>query len=254
MKLTLSSALLRFSAILTVALATSFHAVGRAVPAAASKIDMEKIKSETTNPDSKYYYRALLKKFMANDTAMTRDDYRYFYYGTMFTEDYNPYRANPYDKEVRALENVYLKREHLTGAERRQIESVALKCLQDNPLELRQLMYRVYVFEANRKFNLAKIWKSKLDNLLLTIAQSGSGDSPENARIIVYPRHEFDFFNLSGLSVTQQDFVEPYYEKVTISNNNPKNPKTGEYYFNLRYLLDQYYAKHPGEAEEGTVE
>ncbi len=254
MKLQLSHKLIQIVGILIFCCLTSLNTEARTPSVPASPIDMERIKAETTNPSSKYYYPELLKKFMANDTSMTRDDYRYFYYGTMYTEDYNPYRASPYDKEIRALENVYLKREHLTGAERRKIEALTLKCLQDNPLDLRQLMYRVYVFQANKKFNLAKIWKSKLDNLLLTIAQSGSGTDAENARIVVYPRHEFDFFNLSGLSVTAQEFVEPYYEKVTVSNNDKKKPKTAEYYFNLRYLLEQYYAKHPSELNDDVTE
>jgi len=216
------------------------------VSAQTNAPDIELIKTETTNPDSRYFYPKLLDKFMANDTAMTRDDYQYFYYGTMFTEDYNPYRPNPFDLQIKALEPVYLKREHLTRSERRRIEDVAKKVLANNPLELRQLMYLVYVYEQNQKFNLAKIWKSKLDSLLLTIARSGTGADAEHARVVVYPRHEFDFFNLSGVSVTEQQFVEPYYEKLTVTTGK-KDAKPSEHYFNLRYLLEQYYAKHPSE-------
>lgn len=216
-------------------------------PAAVSDLDMDRIKQLTNDPSSKYYYPTLLNKFLSNDTAMTRDDYRFFYYGTMYTEDYNPYRKSPYEKEVNAMKDIYLKREHLTRSERTRILDLAKKCLSDNPLDLRQLMYLVYVYESEKKYNLAKIWKSKLDNLLLTIAQSGTGADPEHARIVVYPRHEFDFFNISGLSVTENIFVPPYYEKLTVTSGK-KNAKPTEHYFNLRYLLDQYYAKHPSEA------
>ncbi len=219
-----------------------------AVSASAFTVDADDIKKQTNDPASKYYYPALLEKFMSNDTTLMTDlDYHYFYYGTMYTEDYNPYRENPFEKEVAALHSVYLKREYLTRNERRRVESLARKILGDNPLDLRQMMYLTYVFEANEKVNLAKIWRKKLNSLLLTIARSGSGADPENARVVVYPRHEFDFFNLSGLTVSSQQFVEPYYDKLTIVSGTKKNPKTTEQYFNLRYLLDQYYAKHPGE-------
>lgn len=208
--------------------------------------DMEKIKTESTNPRSQYYYPKLLKMFMSNDTVMTTEDYRYFYYGTMFQEDYNPYRPYPYDDELKQTQPLYFKQESLTRDERRQIESLAKKSLENNPLDLTQLMYRVYVYEKNQKFNLAKIWKHKLDRLLLTIANSGTGDSQEQAWVVVYPSHEFEFFNIPGGSVKSSEFLPPYYEKLTVQNK--KGDKTTEHYFNLHHMLEQYYLKHPEEA------
>lgn len=209
--------------------------------------DMARIKAESTNPESRFYYPKLLKMFMSNDTVMTDEDYRYFYYGTMFQEDYNPYRPNPYEEDLAATRPLYFKQENLTRAERAQIETLAKRSLENNPLDLSQLMYRVYVYEKNRKFNLAKIWKHKLDHLLLTIAGSGTGDDPEHAWVIVYPSHEFEFFNLSGGSVESQEFQQPYYEKMTVRNR--KGDKTSTHYFDLHHLLEQYYLKHPEEME-----
>lgn len=207
--------------------------------------DMEAIKAASTDPHSQYYYPKLLKMFLSNDTVMTDEDYKYFYYGTMFQEDYNPYRQSKYQEEAKDIEPLYLKKEHLTRAERKKIEDFARKSLEDNPLELRQLMHRVYVYEQNQKLNLAKIWKHKFNKILMTIAKSGDGSTPETAWVVVYPRHEFDFFNLSGGSVTKQEFQEPYYDKLTVSNL--KGDKSTEYYFNLHMLLEQYYLKHPDE-------
>lgn len=207
--------------------------------------DMDAIREASTDPNSKYYYPRLLEMFMSNDTVMTADDYRYFYYGSMFQEDYNPYRESPYENQIKQMEKLYLKQEHLTRAERQSIEELAKKCLEDNPLDLRQLMYRVYVYEQNKKYNLAKIWKHKLDRILLTIAASGSGTTPEDAWVVAYPSHEFEFFNLSGGSVTGREFQPPYYDKLTVRNK--KGDKVAEHYFNLHTLLEQYYLKHPEE-------
>lgn len=209
--------------------------------------DMQRIKAETTNPAAPNYYPRLLEKFMANDTSMTPGEYHDFYYGVVFTEDYNPYRPNPYLDQIKNSEALYLKREHLTRKERREIEDLARKSLANNPLDLRQLMFMVYVLEQNQKYNLAKIWKSKLDNLLLTISRSGTGTDIENARVVVFPRHEFDFFNISGLTVSNQEFIEPYYEKITVQTPAKKDSKELETYYNLRYMLEQYWAKHPSE-------
>ena len=213
--------------------------------AMAEAPDMEAIRKATTDPASELNYTRLLDMFMSNDTVMTDKEYEYFYYGTMFQEDYNPYRESPYKDEAKNLEHLYLKQEHLTGKEKKEIETLSLKAIQDNPLDLRQLMYRVYVLEQNRKVNLAKIWRRKLDKILMTIARSGDGTKPETAWVVVYPRHEFEFFNLSGGSVTNQQFQPPYFDKLTVSNKNGN--ETQDYYFNLHTMLEQYYLKHPEE-------
>ena len=213
--------------------------------AMAEAPDMEAIRKATTDPASELNYTRLLDMFMSNDTVMTDKEYEYFYSGTMFQEDYNPYRESPYKDEAKNLEHLYLKQEHLTGKEKKEIETLSLKAIQDNPLDLRQLMYRVYVLEQNRKVNLAKIWRRKLDKILMTIARSGDGTKPETAWVVVYPRHEFEFFNLSGGSVTNQQFQPPYFDKLTVSNKNGN--ETQDYYFNLHTMLEQYYLKHPEE-------
>lgn len=218
------------------------------LPASAAESghpDFNKIRTESLNPDSRYYYPKLLASFLSNDTVMTDDDYRYFYYGTMFQEDYNPYRPNPFQTELKATEPLYYKHGNLSRAEKTQIQNLATKSLRDNPLNLTQLMYLVYVYEQNGKYNLAKIWKHKLDHLLLAIARSGSGADTDNAIAVVYPSHEFDFFNLSGITVVAQEFREPYYECLEVKQ--PGADKTRQYWFNLHHMLEQYYLKHPEE-------
>lgn len=81
--------------------------------------------------------------------------------------------------------------------------------------------------------------------LLRTIASSGTGADTDNAWVVVYPRHEYDFLNLSGIAVNSQDFVPPYYEHVTVQKKNEKD--ADGYYFNIGALLEQYYLKHPSE-------
>jgi hypothetical protein len=233
----------------------SVAAAALAIPARAIEHrhpDLDKIKTESTNPQSPYFYDKLAQKFLANDTTMTTEEYKYFYYGTMFQEDYNPYRPNPYQKELAELTPLYYKTEHQSRKELEKIEQFAQKALQDNPLDLRQIMYLAYNYEKTGKDNKAAIWRAKLRNILLTISSSGTGEDPEHAWVIVYPSHEFDYFNISGVSVDDRDFVPPYYEKVTVvsQKKNAKGAeeqKTATYYFDLHRLLEQYYAKHPEE-------
>lgn len=211
---------------------------------AADRIDLQKIKEETTDEKSKYYYPKLLKMFLSNDTLMDADDYNYFYYGTMYQEDYDPYRNPVNEKELKRIEHLYYQPSH-TRAEKEDMLKYATAAIQDNPLDLLQIKNLVYVYEKNKKLNLAKIWKNKLNNLLKTIANSGTGKDSDNAWIVVYPRHEFDFLNISGIGVESSEFQPPYYEQVKVHRKSDKDPEA--YYFNLQPVLEQYYLKHPSE-------
>ena len=227
------------------ALASLAFGTGFAATRPTSHPDFVTIKSVTLNPESQYYYPKLLKAFLSNDTTMTQEDYHYLYYGSMFQEDYNPYRPNPFAEELKATEPLYFRHGTLSRSEKTQIQKLAEKSLSNNPLNLRQLSYIVYAYEESGKQNLAKIWRNKLDNLLLTISYSGTGADREHAFVIVDPAHEFDFFNLSGATVEEQIFEEPYYERVTI--RLPGSTDTKQYWFDLHHILEQYYAKHPSE-------
>lgn len=209
-----------------------------------SKPDLEAIRIATTDENSKYYYPKLLKEFMANDTTMDDKDFQYFYYGTLFQEDYDPYRP-PYQPETLAQLTPLFNKKEWNRAERRQILDYAVASLNDNPVSLRQLTNRIFVYEQNGKYDLAKIWQYKLNHLLLVIASSGTGSDPENAWVVVYPQDEYDFLNLSGHTAKEAKYQPPYYDYILVNPKTATSPKG--YYFNIEEVLHQYYLKHPSE-------
>lgn len=216
-----------------------------------SRPNLEKIKAKTTDETSIYYYPKLLDKFMANDTLMTNEEFQYFYYGTLFQEDFDPYRPAYNENELKEITPLYYKSSH-TRAEKDIMLKYAKSALADNPLDLEQLKNLVFVYEQNKKVLLAKIWKYKINKLLWVIASSGTGLDTEHAWTVVYPRHEFDFLNLSGLSVASKEFVEPYYERAFVNRRSEKDPEA--YYFDIQAILEQYYLKHPSEIHETPTE
>ena len=218
-----------------------------AAESASSHPDFQTIRSETLNPDSKYYYPNLLKAFLSNDTTMTDDDYYYFYYGSMFQEDYNPYRPNPFADELKATAPLYSHHGHLSRSEKNQILNLAEKSLAHNPFNLMQMSHLVYAYNELGKTNLASIWQHKLNHLLLTIARSGTGADQEHAIVVVDPSNEFDFFILSKRTVVGQEYFEPYYDCLTVQTPGAKDSK--KYWFDLHHVLEQYYDKHPGEQQ-----
>lgn len=206
--------------------------------------DLEAIRIASTDETSPYYYPHLLKKFNENDTTMSSTEFQYFYYGTLFQEDYDPYRTPVNPRLLEELQSVYAK-EKRTRADRGKMADYASQALADNPIDLRQLTNRIYVYEQNGKYDLARIWQYKLNHLLLVIASSGSGADRENAWTVVYPQHEYDFLNLSGITASKQTFEPPCYDYIHINRRSDADPEG--YFFNVSEMLHQYFLKHPSE-------
>lgn len=210
---------------------------------------LDSIAAATLDPDSKFFYPRLYKEFMANDTLMTPQEFQYFYYGTMFQEDYDPYRPAPNPTLFQELQPIYAK-ENRTRNERNKMLDYAMQVLADNPVDLRQLTNRIYVYEKNGKFDLAKIWQFKLNHLLLVIAASGTGVDTSSAFTVVYPQHEYDFLNLSGLTAVSQRFEPDHFDYIEVTRKD-QNSQEG-YYFNIEEMLRQYFAKHPSELGDNS--
>ncbi|MDE6576562.1 MAG: DUF4919 domain-containing protein [Muribaculaceae bacterium] len=221
------------------------------------KPDLEKIKETTLDPSSQFYFPKLMAKYTRNDTTMTNEEYRYFYLGYMFQEDYDPYRTSPYSgvtDELRA------KTSH-TKEEIDTIRKYAELSLRDNPFDLRQMSFLVHVLKEKRKDMSAKIWEYRLEHLLGAIKSTGTGEDIDNAWYVIYPMHEYDMVQLMGYEATDADFIEPGYDYLTVA----PEPETAKrlrdkvakgFYFNIEVPTAQYELKHPDEvaaSEEDEV-
>ena len=71
-------------------------------------VDFNRVKSVTSNPESRYYFPKLLHSYISfNYNKFELEDMRNLYYGYMFQEDYNPYRQSVYADKVE--EYIYKK-------------------------------------------------------------------------------------------------------------------------------------------------
>ena len=100
------------------------------------KPDLEKIRLETLDSKSPYYYPRLMKEFQRNDTLMKIDKYRHLYLGYMFQEDYNPYRSSQRDIQYNVLD----RSRKLTRQECDSVIMYAEKALADNPFNLGEMV------------------------------------------------------------------------------------------------------------------
>ncbi|MDE5970414.1 MAG: DUF4919 domain-containing protein [Muribaculaceae bacterium] len=231
--------------LLVIAITTAYIALDAATPVnqaaknAARRPDMAKIKQEVNNPESQYYYPKLIKMYEQNETIMNLEQYRHLYLGTMFQEDYNPYRHSPLSAGIEAL---YYKEKH-TNAELDSIISSAERLLEDDPFDLSQINYLIFALRHRGKNNRADIWQYRLNHLLQAIISTGTGLDTENAWYVINPRHEYNIINFKNQVAQDQNYVEPYFDHITLKKTNDKTP--AGYYFNIRYILEEYYRKFP---------
>lgn len=212
------------------------------------KPDLEKIKAETQDPSSPYYFPKLMKKYSRNDTTMTNDEYRNFYLGYMFQEDYDPYRVSPYSG---VTDELRMKATH-TKEEIDTIRKYAELSLRDNPFDLRQMSFLVHVLKEKRKDMSAKIWEYRLEHLLGAIKSTGTGEDVENAWYVIYPMHEYDMVQLLGYEATDAAFIEPGIDYLTVEADAETKRRLRDkvaqgYYFNVEVPQAQYELKHPEE-------
>lgn len=205
------------------------------------KPDFKEIQSQINDRTSPYYYPRLMKEYLANDTIMKLDKYRYLYLGYCLQEDYNPYR-NPSQAANVAMN---INRANLTRRECETVIKQATQALDDNPFDLQQMTLLISALRQNSQTALADIWQYKFNYILMAIVSTGTGLDEENAWYVIEPQHEYVLLNTMGYIITNHLFYEPYFEYLTVSA--PTGYPAGGYYFNIHHILEEYYRKFPDE-------
>lgn len=224
-------------ALLAVVVMTSAKPPKRA--AMPKGIDLEKVRAEVNDPKSEYFYDSLMASFERFDTTMTLEDYRYLYFGTMFQEDYNPYRRNAYYDILNPLTH---KTSH-TRAERDSLKKYTELALLDTPFDLAQINFLIYALRSKEKYNEAEIWQYRLNHLLQAIVSTGSGSDTTSAWYVIYPRDEAAIVNMGkDVESIYPTFVEPYYDCIEVTDTRGKKQS---FYFNICPVLEEYNLKYP---------
>ena len=200
--------------------------------------DFNAIKKEVNDPRSPYYYPTLIQKYNSNDTTMTDDEFRYYYLGYTFQEDYNPYRTSEFAHQI---DHLYKQNKKQSVAEYENLVKFAKQTLDDDPFDLRQINILIHGLKGLKRYRDAAVWQYRLDHLIDAIISTGDGTTPETAWHVIYPNHEYIILNCLGMKGVDFVFVEPYYDYVEIEKNTRR---IEGFYFNVKRILDVYAQKY----------
>ena len=219
------------------------------------KPDLDLIRRQTLDPASPMYFPKLMAKYTRNDTTMTNEEYRNFYLGYMFQEDYDPYRTSPYSGVTDELRQ---KTSH-SKEEIDTIRKYAELTLRDNPFDLRQMSFLVHVLKEKRKDMSAKIWEYRLEHLLGAIKSTGTGEDPENAWYVIYPMHEYDMVQLLGYEAIDAQYIDPGIDHLIVvpeeeTRKRLRDKVADGFFFNVEVLQQEYERKHPESTDDIPAE
>lgn len=249
------------------------------------KPNLEQIRKATINPASDFYYPKLQKLYYANDTVMSPEQFRYYYFGSMYQEDYNPYRKSDYTDRTDSLLSLNraavqrrdstmqvhknqkmgayeLKRRYdeaktHTIREQQEIVRIAELALKDNPFDLQSMYMLSRLLRDMGKTNLARIWDYRLENLLGAVISSGTGKSQEEPFVVISPDHEYFLLEVLGYDIDDYEFREPGFDYLKESPIDPSRMPSSKtpagFFFDVRPLIEQYNLKYPENADVQTA-
>lgn len=206
---------------------------------AIKKVDFDHVKEVISNPKNAYYYPKLMKAYFAtNDTSLSIEAWRNFYYGYTFQEDYNPFRESIYSEKV---EELYYKQPH-SRAECDTIEHYAELSLRDNMFDMNQMNFFIYVLKEKKKHNRASMWQFRLDRLIAAIMSSGKG-TKEEPWVVISPEHEYNIINFLGFVAIDHETLDGGIDYIKVQ---PVAGKSAEgFYFDISRMMQVAAIKFP---------
>ena len=206
---------------------------------AIKKVDFDHVHDVITNPKNAYYYPKLMKAYTSyNDTTMSIEAWRNFYYGYTFQEDYDPFRESVYSNKV---EELYYKQPH-SRAECDTIEHYAELSLNDNMFDMNQMNFYIYVLKEKKKHARAAMWQYRLDRLIAAIMSSGRG-TKEEPWVVITPEHEYNIINFLGFVATGHETLDGGIDYIKVQ---PVAGKSAEgFYFDISRMMQVAALKFP---------
>ncbi|MDO7887135.1 DUF4919 domain-containing protein [Hymenobacter cheonanensis] len=216
--------------------------LGGASPALAqriSRIDFDSVRTETRKANSSRYFPALLTRFQAADTTLTRQDYSYLYYGQVFTAQYAPYGGGKQD-DFRTLYNKQQYAEAIPLGE---------KLLAAAPLDLNMLFKLLVCYHVLGDRPHARQYARQYYGLLNAIMRSGDGQSIATAYVVAVVHDEYEVLKEQRLSSSRQALVG-HTDVLTATpvddNGQPTGEKAREVYFDVTQSLAALTREYKG--------
>ncbi|MCR6639552.1 MAG: DUF4919 domain-containing protein [Sporocytophaga sp.] len=161
------------------------------------QIDIKDIERAVKNPESRFFYPLLLKRFNSLDTTLKKEDFKYLYYGFAFRENYFPFEMDDLEKRLKDLN--YAKQFD-------NVIDLADSIYHSVPTNLTVLFEKSYALRSLAKKEEV-IARSKYNVLLKAVLSSGDGKSPETAYQVIFFGDEIEVLSALGFKIIERQTI-----------------------------------------------
>lgn len=158
-------------------------------------VDFDAIKKETKDSNSVYFFPTLLERLSKNDSNLDINAYYYIYYGSTYTEQYNPYGTSNLEDSFLTIYN---------KGEYRNAIPIGLKVLEENPINLKITFKVMVCYHALDILDSSHTYARKYYSFIDVIYKSGDGKSSESAYVVIEVDDEYQVLADLGLESTGQ--------------------------------------------------
>lgn len=166
--------------------------------------DYKEIKKEIENKSSAYYYPKLMERFTANDALITKEEYRYLYYGYVFNPKYSSFFRSPDEEKI----SKFYRSETIDPKDYDEIIRLSEHTLSLFPFDLRMINFLSYIHNLKGDTATSKRWSDKFNNIMETIMSTGDGKTCETGFHVISVSHEYALINTFQLEVESQSLIK----------------------------------------------
>jgi hypothetical protein len=179
------------------------------------------ILAKTLSPDSPYFYRPMLERYLAGDMSLTDDHYFYLYYGYVYEPQFDPRAELPGEAQI-AL--IFARHgETLRGEPTRDEALALLEAARQNmnvdPFSLSNINLMTFAYELTGDTLGARASADRFQKIVRTITSSGTGLRERSPWHILRYSHADDLIEARGLHITNRQVRSRDVEYIQVDRN-----------------------------------
>ena len=152
------------------------------------RVDFKKVRSAVAKRKSAFYYPVLFERYRNNDTTLSREEFRYLYYGYTFQDEYRPYAIHDTD----SLASNLMMKDNLTREDFSDILGTCREILELHPFSTRTLLTSAIACSRIGNTKEATLYYYKYHSILSSILSSGDGATEQSAWSVILISDEYE--------------------------------------------------------------
>lgn len=189
--------------------------------------DNEAIFQEILDPNSPYYYPALMTRYAVGDTSLNLNDYRHLYYGYVYQVNYRPFETP--EASLRILTLLERGLDSLTVGDYEDIRDHALQVMEMEPFSLGNINFLILAYGALGDQKNERINFYRLQMVIQAIKSSGDGMREKSPWHVTYFSHATDLLSTMNVLYGRRTVVSRTTEFIPLLSRN----ETRGYYFDF---------------------